>query len=85
MALSKEWQLQEAKNRFSEVVRLAQSAPQTVTIHGTPSAVVLSFEDYRVLSQPKMSLLNVMKTAPDGFDELACVRSSDSDMREVAF
>ena len=85
MPLSKEWQLQDAKNRFSEVVRLAQSAPQTVTIHGTPSAVILSIENYRALSQPKISLLEMMGTAPDGFDELIYERSCDSDMREVAF
>jgi prevent-host-death family protein len=37
----KAWPLQEAKARFSELVRLAQSeGPQTVTVHGQPAVVV---------------------------------------------
>jgi prevent-host-death family protein len=36
------WQLQEAKNRFSEVVSAAQTkGPQTITKHGQPVAMVV--------------------------------------------
>ncbi len=36
------WQLQEAKNRFSEVVNAAeQHGPQTITRHGHPVALVV--------------------------------------------
>jgi prevent-host-death family protein len=36
------WQLQEAKNRFSEVVNAAERAgPQTITRHGHPVALVV--------------------------------------------
>ena len=38
----KEWQLQVAKNKLSEVVKMAQQAPQIVTLHGKPTAVVVS-------------------------------------------
>jgi prevent-host-death family protein len=42
---SRIWSLQEAKAKFSEVVRLAQSnGPQTVTVHGKPAAVISSPE-----------------------------------------
>ncbi len=35
------WSLQEAKAKFSEVVRLARTeGPQTVTVHGEPAVVV---------------------------------------------
>jgi antitoxin Phd len=38
---TKTWPLQEAKAKFSELVRLAQSdGPQTVTIHGQPTVVI---------------------------------------------
>jgi prevent-host-death family protein len=38
---SKIWPLQEAKAKFSELVRLAQSeGPQTVTVHGQPTVIV---------------------------------------------
>jgi len=41
------WQLQEAKNRLSEVVRLAQSeGPQTITVRGTDAVVVVSMDEY---------------------------------------
>lgn len=47
----KQWQLQDAKNRFSEVVNEAERAgPQIVTRRGTKAAVVLSYEDFRKLS-----------------------------------
>ena len=36
------WQLQEAKNRFSEVINAAEhEGPQTITRHGKPVAVVV--------------------------------------------
>ncbi len=83
MSPSKEWQLQEAKNCFSEVVRLAQSTPQTVTLRGEPSAVVVSYKAYRAMTAPKKSLLEVMRAAPEGFSDLDLSRSADGDMREA--
>lgn len=39
------WQLQDAKNRFSEVVQRARrEGPQIVTLRGGQAAVVLSAE-----------------------------------------
>jgi prevent-host-death family protein len=41
------WRLQDAKARFSEVVRLAREAgPQRVTLRGRDAVVVLSSDDY---------------------------------------
>lgn len=38
---TKTWPLQEAKAKFSEVVRRAQSeGPQTVTVHGQPAVII---------------------------------------------
>ena len=40
------WQLQDAKARLSEVVKLAQSeGPQAITVHGKPAAVLVSREE----------------------------------------
>lgn len=59
------WQLQEAKNRFSEVVRKASSeGPQFVTKHGKESVVVLSVTDYNRQIESKGSLLNFLETSP---------------------
>jgi antitoxin Phd len=50
----KEWQLQEAKARFSEVFRLArESGPQRVTKHGREAVVVLPAEEYERLTERK--------------------------------
>lgn len=41
------WQLQEAKNRLSEVVNLAlREGPQTITRHGKPTVMVISVDEY---------------------------------------
>lgn len=45
------WQVQDAKQRFSELVRKAvDEGPQVVTRHGEEVAVVISVETYRELS-----------------------------------
>jgi prevent-host-death family protein len=43
------WKLQDAKNRFCEVVAAAQKEPQTVTKHRKPAAVILGIEEYERL------------------------------------
>ncbi len=80
---TKKWQLQEAKNRFSEVVRKAsEEGPQTVTKHGKDSVVVLSAEDYRLLEQPKTSLVEFFQKSPLSKVELDFTRDK-SPSRDV--
>ena len=43
------WSIQDAKNRFSEVVEAARRKPQTVTKHGKPAVVVVDAEEYERL------------------------------------
>jgi len=40
------WRLTDAKARFSEVVRLARSHPQRVTVDGEDAVVIMSAEAY---------------------------------------
>ncbi|MGK9231667.1 type II toxin-antitoxin system Phd/YefM family antitoxin [Inquilinus limosus] len=45
------WKLEDAKARFSELVRRAREAgPQRVTVHGQDAVVVLSAADYARLA-----------------------------------
>jgi prevent-host-death family protein len=45
------WLLQDAKARFSELVRLVRSeGPQHVTVHGRDEVVVISAEEFRRLT-----------------------------------
>ncbi|MFM9974448.1 MAG: type II toxin-antitoxin system Phd/YefM family antitoxin [Beijerinckiaceae bacterium] len=47
------WKLQDAKARFSEVVRLARSeGPQHVTVHGRDGVVVVSADEFARLKHP---------------------------------
>jgi prevent-host-death family protein len=53
-AVPEDWQLQEAKARFSELFRLArENGPQRVTKHGRTAVVVLPAEEYERLSQAR--------------------------------
>ncbi|HZA82879.1 MAG TPA: type II toxin-antitoxin system Phd/YefM family antitoxin [Actinomycetes bacterium] len=60
------WQLQEAKQRFSELLRRARAqGPQVVTKHGEEVAVVVSIEDYRRLTDELPSFKEFLLAAPD--------------------
>jgi prevent-host-death family protein len=69
------WQVQEAKNRFSDLLnRAAIEGPQTITRHGKPVAqvVALPFSEHKssgmdavpVTSPQKMSFGEYLLTAP---------------------
>lgn len=74
-----EWQLQEAKNRLSTVVHEAQrGAPQTITLRGTPAAVVVSFEKYQELIRPRSPLSEFFRSSPLHDVELDLERSRDT-------
>lgn len=46
-AARKRWRLQDAKAKFSEVVRLArENGPQRVTLHGRDAVVIVSAETW---------------------------------------
>ena len=58
------WKLEDAKNRFSELVRRARSeGPQLVTRHGREAVVILSAEEYEKLAEPG-DLVAFLKTSP---------------------
>jgi prevent-host-death family protein len=59
------WQLQDAKNRFSEVINHAiESGPQVITRRGKETAVVLSADDYRKLTVAKGTLAEFFLSSP---------------------
>ncbi len=59
------WQLQEAKARLSEVIKQAsKEGPQTITMRGEPTAVVLSKGEYERLKHPKGSFVDFMRKSP---------------------
>jgi antitoxin Phd len=71
------WSVQDAKNRFSEVVEAARRKPQTVTKHGKPAVVVVAADEYERLRKLEhlkapafAELLLAMPTGGDEFERL---------------
>ncbi len=78
------WQMQNAKARFSDLVRSAKSeGPQDITLHGKSVAVVLSRALYDRLSGNTKSLVQFMQSSPlYGMDDVVLERDK-SIAREV--
>ncbi len=71
------WQLQAAKQHFSELVERARTeGPQVVTKHGRDAVVILSAEEYTRLRGPEASLVDFIRAAPD-LDLLQLDRATD--------
>lgn len=59
------WKLQDAKARFSEVVKdAATCGPQTITVRGEAAVVIISKDEYDKLINPKPSFINFMRSSP---------------------
>lgn len=78
------WQLQEAKQRFSELVRaVGEDGPQYVTRHGQEVVVVIDVEEYERLKRSGTDFKEFLRSAPE-LDELEIERSA-APARAVAF
>ncbi|BEL08917.1 hypothetical protein Q0Z83_071080 [Actinoplanes sichuanensis] len=64
------WQVQEAKQRFSEVLRAAEAGEaQIVTKHGEEVAVLIDIAEYRRLRGEQVGLMAYLRADPlDDFD-----------------
>jgi len=63
------WRLQDAKARFSEVVREAQKrGPQRVTLHGRDAVVVVGAEEFDRMLRPVTGrdIVNALAASPLG-------------------
>ena len=70
------WQIQDAKQRFSEMIRaVASEGPQVITRHGEDVAVVVDIGEYRRLTRPSVDLADILLggflSCDDGADVLA--------------
>ncbi|AEF81128.1 type II toxin-antitoxin system Phd/YefM family antitoxin [Leadbettera azotonutricia] len=50
------WQLYTAKNKLSHIVERAGNTPQTITVRGKETVVILSCREYQKLTAPKTNL-----------------------------
>jgi prevent-host-death family protein len=78
-------QLQEEKNKFSEmVIRASTDSPQTITLHWKPAAVLISTEEYKKLARANESFTPFFKRSLCYRVDLDLGRSNDF-VREVYF
>jgi len=78
-----EWQLQEAKAMFSEVIKASALKPQIITVHGKETAVILSYEEYKKLSSPRQTLYEFFQNSPFRDVELELPKRLPEETREV--
>jgi prevent-host-death family protein len=78
------WQLQEAKQRFSELVRRTlEEGPQVVTKHGEEVVVVVPAEEYRRTGEKKPDFKEFLMNAPEGLENITPERPKYDFPREV--
>ena len=73
------WRLQDAKARFSELVRRARSdGPQHVTVHGREEVVVIAADTFRALTGDVtgQALVDAMQQSPSRELELEGTREA---------
>jgi antitoxin Phd len=79
--MHRKWQLQEAKGNLSKLIKLASSGDaQVVTVHGKPTAVVVSAEEYARLAQRRGKLSAALLSPELEADDLDFPRSRDNGM-----
>ena len=47
------WQVQEAKNKLSQVIQQAEQGLQTITVRDKPAVVVMAVREYQRLTRPQ--------------------------------
>ena len=80
------WRLQDAKARFSELVRRAHSdGPQHVTLHGRDAVVVIDAAEFQRLQGQRTGqlLIDALQASPHRDIELAPRRSTAMPVRAV--
>ena len=81
------WQLQEAKQKFSELVRRAlEEGPQVVTKHGEEVVVVVPVEEFRRMGrdgEKKIDFKEFLMSAPEGLEHIIPERPPNDLPREV--
>lgn len=59
------WQIQDAKNKLSEVItRALKQGPQLITKHGQKSVVVISYVEYEKLRKSQGKLSEFFRASP---------------------
>lgn len=78
------WQIQDAKNKLSEVITLAlKQGPQLITKHGEKTAVVISYIEYEKMRKSQGKLSDFFSTSPLAGIQLDFTRDKSLPRREI--
>lgn len=63
--MNEAWQIQDAKNKLSEVIsRALKEGPQLITKHGEKTVVVISYAEYEILRKSQGKLSEFFRASP---------------------
>jgi prevent-host-death family protein len=84
MQTVKTWQIQEAKTHFSQLIKESAFTPQPITLRGKPVAMVISMNEYRQLTKPQKSLVDILRSAPVSIETLELPKRKIEQMRGIS-
>jgi len=77
--MEREWQLQQAKGNLSKLIKRAASGDaQVVTVHGKPTAVVVSAQEYARLTRRRGKLSAALLRPELAVEDLEFSRDRDT-------
>ena len=78
------WQIQEAKNKLSELIdRAISDGPQVITRHGVEIAVVMPVAGYKKLIAPQLRLGDFLLASPLRHSDLQLDRDKTMVLRDA--
>jgi prevent-host-death family protein len=78
-----DWQLQEAKAMFSEVIKASAAKPQIITVRGKETAVIISIVEYKKLVRPRQTFFEFIQDSPLRDLEFELPPRLPENMREI--
>jgi antitoxin Phd len=78
------WQIQEAKNKLSELIdRAMAEGPQVITRHGVEVVVVMPFKGYKKLTERKQRLGDFLMSSPLHKSGIVIERDRQTKLRDI--
>lgn len=82
--MNRTWQLQEAKNKLSEVVDEALShGPQIITRRGVEVVIVIAYEQFQKMTASEQKLSEFFRNSPLAGEELDLTRDKSAIREEL--
>lgn len=78
------WQIQEAKNKLSELIDRAETeGPQVITRHGVEVAVVMPYSRYKKLTTERKRMGDFFMNSPLSNSGIKIKRDASTTLRDV--